>query len=249
MDEIPPNRYHKSGYPLPGGGWAAESTPRKPRRRRKATPPAQDPQPPPRSGYSGLAITLTVAAVLTIAIGAITVTATVGSGAKRDRTLSVQVKANLNQIATDLATLGFRAIRSITPAPEPSYSTNCAGSATGGVRQFLTRHPCKEYATATLITHKRGNKAKVAITWVVMPTKALARQYKHQAGKPGGGNPPGQPPAFNGLCYASGQNGPTVWAEQVQTTGPLSLHAKRKILQSAALRKLSREYLQVHCTQ
>jgi hypothetical protein len=45
-----------------------------------------------------------------------------------------------------------------------------------------------------------------------MPTTTLASQYKARADKFGQGNPPGEPHAFTGLCYASGQNGATVWS-------------------------------------
>ena len=180
-----------------------------------------------------------------ITIGAITVTAIASSGSNNRRSLSVQVKADLNQAVSDLAALGFRSTRSINSVPSPSYGTDCAVDATHGVRQFLSRHPCKEYATAKLTARRDGRTGQIAMTWVVMPSTALASRYKADADTPNAGNPPGQSPAFNGLCYASGQRGPIVWTEQVQPTGGLSVD--RKILQAVAPTKLTPGYLQQHC--
>ena len=80
-----------------------------------------------------------------------------------------------------------------------------------------------------------------------MPTVALAAQYKGEADAPLNGNPPGESLAFNGLCYASGQNGATVWTEQVQSAGPLSIDVDRQILQDAAPGKLTAGYVLQHC--
>jgi len=156
----------------------------------------------------------------------------------------VQVKADLTQAIAALAGLGFHSARGVNSS-NPSYGTDCARSATGEVGQFLTRHPCKEYASATLTSRRQGTTAQVAMSWVVMPTATLASQYKAKADAPQQGNPPGEPPAFNGLCYASGQNGATVWTAQVQPTG--HVNADREILQAAAPSRLTQSYLQQHC--
>jgi hypothetical protein len=113
------------------------------------------------------------------------------------------------------------------------------------VKQFLTSHPCKEYANALLTEREEKTDAHVAMTWVVMPNTALATTYKSKADTYRYGNPPGEPPAFNGRCYASGQNGSTVWAEQVQPTGHPSLD--QQVLQASAPANLSAEYLREHC--
>jgi hypothetical protein len=153
------------------------------------------------------------------------------------------VKADLTHAVAALIALGYRSV-----VPQPSPSRDCAGSATGNVRQLLTRHPCKEYASTTLTAYRHGGSAQIAISWVVMPTAALAEQYKAEADTPGQGNPPEQSPNYNGLCYASGQDGATVWTEQLQPTGHLTVSADQKLLQAAAPAKhLTAVYLQQHC--
>ena len=98
------------------------------------------------------------------------------------------------------------------------------------------------------MVRKQGTITRVAITWVVMPSVTLAKQYKAISDTYGQGNPPGQPPtSFPGQCYASGQNGATVWAEQVQPTGNLT--ADQQILQAAAPMRLSQDDLQQHCVR
>ncbi len=205
------------------------------RRGRKAPPTA-----PPRRGKAGLAIA--AAATVTVTVTGLAITGYFGGSATGgSNSLSVQVKVDLNQAVAVLSALGFGGTRSA------SYGTGCAGSGTGGVRHFLARHPCKEYASATLMAHRQGGTAQVAVDWVVMPTAALAGQYKAIADTKGQGNPPGESLAFNGLCYASGQDGPTVWTEQVQRTGHLSVNDDREILRAAAPGKLTPGYLQQHC--
>jgi hypothetical protein len=102
-----------------------------------------------------------------------------------------------------------------------------------------------EYAIASIRAHRQDTSAQVAISWVVMPTPALATQYKHMVDERYRGNPPGESAAFNGLCYASGQNGETVWVDQVQPTG--HINADQEILQVMAPTKLSPSYLDIHC--
>jgi hypothetical protein len=139
-----------------------------------------------------------------------------------------------------LSALGFR-----DTAHSINYSgTDCAAAATNEVRQFFIRHPCKEYASAIVTNSSQGITTKVAISWVTMPAPSLASQYKALTDTFGTGNPPGQPLTFDGRCYASGQNGTTVWAEQVEPTG--QVYADRKILQAAAPVTLTSGDLQ-HC--
>jgi hypothetical protein len=59
------------------------------------------------------------------------------------------------------------------------------------------------------------------------------------------GNPPGQSTDFDGLCYASGVDGDSAWAAQVQPTGQVSVD--RQILKSVVPVKLSTSYLEGHC--
>jgi hypothetical protein len=178
---------------------------------------------------------------VTVAAGAVVVGVSLGASAGSGDSLTVQVKADLTEAIAALAKIGFRS----TPSTSPSSGTACAASATGEVRQFLMRYPCKEYASTTLMARRQGATAQVVISWVVMPTLTLAEHYKTKADAPQLGNPPGEPLAFNGLCYASGQNGATVWTEQVQPTG--HVNTDREVLQAAAPRKLTLSYLQQHC--
>jgi hypothetical protein len=80
-----------------------------------------------------------------------------------------------------------------------------------------------------------------------MSTISLAAQYKVYADTPGEGNPPGQSSTFTGFCYSSGQDGDTVWTEQVQPTG--NIQTDQEILQAAAPQTLSAGYLKQHCTR
>lgn len=204
---------------------------------KRSAPPGAQPS-RPRRRNAGLAVAATVTAAITI--GFVTVTLSTGSG-PGDGGVSVQVDANLNQAVAGLLTLRFAGVRL-----GPSYATDCAGSATGEVSQFLVRHPCKQYASTTLKVHRPGTAAQAVVSWVVMPTAALASQYKATADAPHTGNPPGER-GFSGLCYASGQTGTTVWTEQVKPTGKMPVETEREILQATAPRKLSAGYLQQHC--
>ncbi|MDQ2873942.1 MAG: hypothetical protein M3Y33_03645, partial [Actinomycetota bacterium] len=114
----------------------------------------------------------------------------------------MQVKVDLTQTIAGLAKLGFLKTRS-RDISSPSYGTDCATVATGGVKQFLKRYRCKEYAVAILTARRQGTGTQVAISWVVMPTAAQATQYRSLADSFGHGNPPGEPrTVFDGHCYA-----------------------------------------------
>jgi hypothetical protein len=78
-----------------------------------------------------------------------------------------------------------------------------------------------------------------------MTTTALANQYKAVVDAYGTGNPPGASSAFNGLCYASDQQGPTVWTVEVKPTGQAKID--QGILQDAVKGDLPEIYLQKHC--
>jgi hypothetical protein len=91
--------------------------------------------------------------------------------------------------------------------------------------------------------------ARIAISWVTMPSISLALQYKSMADAYGTGNPP-EPvggPTFNGLCYASGLSGATVWTTQVQPIGHASVSIDRDILLYTAPGKISPRYVKKHC--
>ncbi|HLI75376.1 MAG TPA: hypothetical protein VKV02_00400 [Acidobacteriaceae bacterium] len=157
--------------------------------------------------------------------------------------LAALVNANLNRVRDGFTELGFHDV----PGVSPSYSTDCTASATGEVKQFLIQHHCVKYAAVTLTARRQGVTAKVAISWVMMPTTSLAEQYQARTDQFGQGNPPGQALGFDGLCYASGPDGTTVWVEQIAPTGHRDVD--REILQATAPGKLSSGYLQQHCVR
>jgi hypothetical protein len=201
---------------------------------------------PSRRGNVRRAAGLTITVVAAVTIGPLAISAVLGGSSTGRKGLSVQVKADLNKALSDLAVLGFRNTRSPNSSTSgPNYRTDCAKSATGRVRQFLSRHPCKQYATATRTVAKRGATALVAFSWVEMPTATLAGRYKVKVDAYNTGNPPGVSLAFNGLCYTSGQHGATVWTVEVRPTGHVNVD--REILQAAAQAKLSPNYLRQHC--
>jgi hypothetical protein len=252
VDQIPPGMHRRRGTYRTGtsrrrGGPVRETIAHNPRRGRKASPSTSAPSAPQGRRNAGVGVGIVV---LAVTIGFVTLAASLDSSAGGSGgSLSVQVKADLNQAVASLAALGFRNARSTSSrTPSTSYGTDCAASSTGEVRRYLGRHPCKEYASAMLAARSHGATAQVAISWVVMPSVALAAQYKSEADAPRNGNPPGESRAFNGRCHASGEDGATVWTEQVQPTGPLSVDAERQILRAAAPRKLTEGYLLRHCT-
>jgi hypothetical protein len=190
----------------------------------------------------GLAITFAV----TLTIGPFAFNAVFGGSPANGGGLSVQVKTDLNKAVVALTAIGFRGARG--PSHRilgPSYNSDCAISATGKVKQFLTFHPCEQYATASRAITKRKTTALVAFVWVEMPTVYLGNQYKNLVDEYGTGNPPGMSRAFSGLCYASGQSGTIVWTVQVEPTG--HVNADRRILQAAVNGTLAPSYLREHC--
>lgn len=217
----------------------------------RSPPPAPAPRSPrtPRKKRSAgvkVAITLSAAgATAAVTIGAITISAPVpspGSGGA----LTLQIKADLSQAFTAIAKVGF------TYAPArgsdnvvASIGKDCAATATSDVKDFLLRNQCIEYVHSLLTVGAQGVLTQVALTWVQMPTASLGRQYRAIVDTPGTGNPPGQPPQFNGQCSASSQNGSTVWVEQVRPSGHVS--ADRQILRAMAPETPTPQYVHQHC--
>jgi hypothetical protein len=247
----PKGKYYRSPSFNPDGTVRRRETFAKyPVRRHRAPSESPSPQIPPEisrpettpqraKGKLGASLAVTAAVGTALAVSL-----SLGNSSGSD-TLTVQVKADLSQSIAALAKFGFDDISGASSS-DPTGGTDCASAATMRVRQFLTQHQCKEYATATFTVAKSGTRTQVAITWVVMSTPSLAKGYKILADTPGKGNPPGQSEAdFTGLCYASGETDETVWTEQVQPTG--HPEADQEILRAMAPSKLAASYLQVHC--
>lgn len=190
----------------------------------------------PHRRHKKLAITVTA----TLAIGSVTAGITLNGSSSAASTLEVQVKADSSQMVAALAKLGFGGSYTVG-----SPSTDCIQQSSGDVRRFLARHPCQEFAANNFSINKQSMTSQMAISWVVMPSGNLAAEYKTVADTPGKGNPPGESSVFNGSCYASGQDGNTVWTEQVQPTGDKD--SDQNLLRATAPAKLSSDYLKLHC--
>ena len=160
--------------------------------------------------------------------------------------MSVQATFDLNKAMSALDGLGFGGkVVAGVGAPYGNDPTNCAQSATGQVKVFLTHYPCMQYAADTWTITGQDSSTYVVFAWTEMPITLLADRYKALVDKFGSGNPPGVSPFFNGLCYASGQQGSTVWTVEVQPTGNPDVDPK--ILQAAAPQELPVAYLAKHC--
>lgn len=190
---------------------------------------------------------LTLAAAAAITVGPLAATGVFDTSATGGSEFSVQVQVDLNKAASALAAvLELRSTQDLKSKTSGLiYNSDCANNTTGEVKHFLTLNHCKQYATVTRTFAKHGTTVQVAFTWVEMPTAALARMYKTTVDMPRTGNPPGVSLAFNGFCYASGQQGATVWTVLLKPTGHVNVD--REILQVAARRKLALSYLQQHC--
>jgi hypothetical protein len=190
------------------------------------------------------AIAATVTATATV--GFLTFTGSLpfeGAGTGAGAGASVDVNVDLNQAAAALAAIGFSSARVV------QTSTDCAGSSTGSLQHFFTDYPCHKLVMASLTTRGQRTAARVVISWVTMPSRSLATIYRAKADAYGTGNPP-EPaggPRFNGLCYASGQSGSTVWTAQVQPISTPSPSIDREILSNVSPAKLSPGYVQQHC--
>jgi hypothetical protein len=191
-------------------------------------------------------IAFTAALTASLAVGGLTITGSFDTPASGASHLSTQVNVDLEGTITTLSSLGF----GVRDASKPGVSgflrsTDCAGSASGLVAKFFTLHPCEQFIAETWTITRQGITTLVAFSWVEMTTTTLAGQYKAVVDIYGTGNPPGASSAFNGLCYASDQQGSTVWTVEVKTTGQAKLD--QGILQDAVEGDLSENYLQKHC--
>ncbi|MGH3251770.1 MAG: hypothetical protein ACRDOI_36935 [Trebonia sp.] len=158
----------------------------------------------------------------------------------------MQATFDLNKAVSALGGLGFGGkVVAGVGAPYGNDPTNCAESATGQVKVFLTHYPCEQYAADTWTITRQDSSTYVVFAWTEMPITPLADRYKALVDEFGSGNPPGVSPFFNGRCYASGQQGVTVWTVEVEPTG--NLNVDPKILQAAAPQELPTAYLARHC--
>lgn len=199
--------------------------------------------PPPASRRRSKRRRLAIGVTATIVVGAGAATISVansGNSTGASNSIRVQANINLSQAIAELSKLGFAGSDSVRQT-----DTKCAQNASGDVRKFLTLHPCKEYAIASIKMHKQDVSTAAAVSWVVMPSIALANRYKAIVDRRHSGNPPGESAAFNGLCYASGQSVETVWVDQVRPTGHPAVD--RQILQAVAPVRLPASYLKMHC--
>jgi hypothetical protein len=189
-----------------------------------------------------------IATVLTVTgtLGGLTATGTFSSSADASSGVSVQAAVDLNKAISAFAGLGFGGkLASSVGAPYANDPTNCAESATGQVKKFLAHYSCEQYAADMWAITRQGFVTDVVFAWVEMPTAALASRYKAVVDTYNTGNPPGVSSAFNGRCYASGQEDATVWTVEIKPTG--NVDADRMILQVAAQEDLSPAYLAKHC--
>jgi hypothetical protein len=158
----------------------------------------------------------------------------------------VQAKVDLNKAKSSLSGLGFSGkLLSSVSRSGTGKPASCEESATGQVKDFLTNYPCKRYASDMWAITRQRLTTNVVFAWVEMPTASLAGRYKSIVDTYGTGNPPGISSAFDGRCYASGQQDSTVWTVEVRPTGNLNID--RMILQAAAQQKFSSAYLALHC--
>lgn len=193
-----------------------------------------------------IAVATTVA--VTATVGGLTVTGTFDSSASATSHLSAQVNVDLKGTITTLSSLGFDVKDASSPGtPGFLYNTDCSKSSTGLVAKFFTSHPCKQYIAETWTITQQDTTALVAFSWVEMATTNLASKYKAVVDAYGTGNPPGVSSEFDGLCYASDQQGATVWAVEVKPTG--RAETDQGILRDAVKGDLSQGYLQKHCVK
>lgn len=209
------------------------------------SPESSPSQPVRRRNTKRHRFAIRITATITIGVGAATISITTSrDSGGRGSSVTVQATTSLGQAVSELQKLGFAGSDSIQ-SPASGSDASCASSSSGGVRQFLILHPCKEYAVTSIEMHKLGISTQAASSWVVMPNATLANQYMTLVGIRYSGNPPGELDAFNGLCYAAAQGGETVWVGQVIPTGHVT--ADQQILQAIAPLTLSPDYLKAHC--
>jgi hypothetical protein len=191
-------------------------------------------------------LAFTAAVTVTGTVVGLAVTGNFSASSSAGSHLSVQLDVDLKDTIATLASLGFggRKISSSSTSGS-SDRPDCAESTTGLVRQFFTQHPCNQYIAETWTITRQDSNALVAFSWVEMATTSLAGKYKGTVDASDTGNPPGVSSAFDGDCYASDQQGVTVWTVEVKTTG--NAQFDQGILQDAVKGDLSEAYLQKHC--
>lgn len=201
---------------------------------------------PSRKRKVGRAVAFTVAFTVAGTVGGLAATGDFSASSNASSDLSVQVNVDLNRTIAALSSLGFGG-RSISTSGDAGYShrTDCGEAATGRLQKFLTHHPCERYDAERWTITRQDATAQIAFSWVEMPTPSLASQYKVEVDTYGTGNPPGVSPAFNGRCYASDQQDSIVWTVEVRPTG--NVKVDQGILQDAAQKSLSPDYLRKHC--
>ncbi len=193
-----------------------------------------------------IAVAATVA--VTATVGGFTLTSTFDSSAGATSHLSTQVNVDLKGTITTLASLGFGVKDASSPGtPGFLYSADCSKSSTGLVAKFFASHPCQQYIAETWTITRQDTITLVAFSWVEMTTATLASKYKAVVDAFGTGNPPGVSSEFNGFCYASDQQGATVWTVEVKPTGKAEVD--QGILQDAVKGDLSQGYLKKHCVK
>jgi hypothetical protein len=232
----PPNSSHPDpprSYPPPPYTPPPSYTP--------TTPVTDQPPPMPRKKRRRLAAAVTATAVVTI--GGVTYTVTSGGPSSASDGTSIQANVDLGHAVSELMKLGFAGSDNLTTGGSNS-AADCTLNSTGEVKAFLTQNPCKEYSVALVKINRQSVSTQAVVSWV-MTSPSLAVRYKDIVNERYAGNPPGQPSAFSGICYASGQEEDSVWVAQVQPTG--SMTADRQILQAVAPVDLSESYLHAHC--
>ncbi len=201
---------------------------------------------PPRRRKKRRILAVAIAVTVAGAAGGLTATGTFSSASGGSGDLSVKVNVDLKSIIAALSALEFGGKPlSVSGTTVPGNREGCAQSATRQVGQFLNSHHCEQYQAQVWEITRQGATARVAFSWVEMPTVSLAGQYRAEIDAYGTGNPPGISSAFDGRCYASDQQGSTVQTVEVEPTGNVEMD--QQILRAAALRSLSLEYLREHC--
>jgi hypothetical protein len=131
----------------------------------------------------------------------------------------VEPQAGLRQTAAALVAAGYKVDLAMT------LGTNCAAHSYGQVHEFFRLHPCKWLARAYIaVSESNQGLALVAVSWVGMPSAALAEMYKHLVDTSGTGNVTElsrdtglyRKVRFGGEFYLSGMHGTSVWNAQAQ---------------------------------
>lgn len=122
--------------------------------------------------------------------------------------------------------------------PDVAADDDCAGHSYGAVRRWFEDHPCDALFRGSFVVEAvGGGTVLVAVSWVDMPTDALAREYHALVDGDGTGNVteltrergPYTAVRFDGEHYASTRDGVTVVNAQAQpvdgAVGPEELEA------------------------